>query len=138
MGLMSDFFGTTKDEQAYRYEQELKLVEKELQAQLQNKYPGIFQATASQINVMNANMQTAAMQAKQEAQRRPNPNDIPAMQMPLEALVDLWEVKWQDKWVSLNEAAADEFWRWGHKRLLNAQRLEKFEDYYRIIPNANR
>lgn len=70
--------------------------------------------------------------------KRLNPNEIPAMQMPLESLVDLWQAKWQDTWVHRNEASADAFWARGFQRLFDTNKLERFEDYYRIIPNANR
>jgi hypothetical protein len=61
------------------------------------------------------------------------------MKAPLSVLVDMWVVKWSDKWVGESEFKEDDFWRIAFIRLSGANKLEKhhlanqFESVYRII-----
>lgn len=62
-----------------------------------------------------------------------------AMQAPLSALVDMWQMRWQGEWVSETEFQEDEFWRLALIRLTGANKLEKhhlassYYAVYRII-----
>ena len=62
-----------------------------------------------------------------------------AMQAPLSALVDMWQVRWSGEWVSETEFQDDDFWRLALIRLTGANKLEKhhlasqYAAVYRII-----
>jgi len=66
--------------------------------------------------------------------------DREACKVSISTLVDMWVLRWQDKWVTEDEIRdADDFWRIAFVRLENVNRIEKhtlgdsFDRVYRII-----
>ena len=62
-----------------------------------------------------------------------------AMQAPLSALVDMWQMRWRGEWVDEADFVEDDFWRLALIRLVGANKLEKhhlasqYSAVYRII-----
>lgn len=66
--------------------------------------------------------------------------DREACKVSISTLVDMWVLRWQDKWVTEDEIRdADDFWRIAFVRLENVNRIEKhtlgdsYNKVYRII-----
>lgn len=62
-----------------------------------------------------------------------------AMEAPLSAIVDMWQMRWGGTWVKETDVADDHFWRIALMRLMGANKLEKhnvvssYSRVYRII-----
>ena len=79
--------------------------------------------------------QFAAERAEQ--QRRQDPNNKPAYQMPLSQLVTLWRIKFEDRWMNADQLADDEFWRDAAVRLQKARKFEEAEGIWvRLLEDA--
>jgi hypothetical protein len=66
--------------------------------------------------------------------------DREACKVSISTLVDMWVLRWQDKWVTEDEIRnADDFWRIAFVRLENVNKIEKhtlgdsYDKVYRII-----
>lgn len=65
--------------------------------------------------------------------------DHEAAKATIETLKDMWIMRWQDNWVSIEDFVSDDFWRIAFVRLENVNRLERhmlfdrMEYVYRII-----
>ena len=66
--------------------------------------------------------------------------DREACKVSISTLVDMWVLRWQDKWVTEDEIRdADDFWRIAFVRLENVNKIEKhtlgdsYNRVYRII-----
>ena len=66
--------------------------------------------------------------------------DREACKVSISTLVDMWVLRWQDKWVTDDEIRnADDFWRIAFVRLENVNKIEKhtlgdsYDKVYRII-----
>jgi hypothetical protein len=66
--------------------------------------------------------------------------DREACKVSISTLVDMWVLRWQDKWVTEEEIRdADDFWRIAFVRLENVNKIEKhilgdsYNKVYRII-----
>jgi hypothetical protein len=66
--------------------------------------------------------------------------DREACKVSISTLVDMWVLRWQDKWVTDDEICnADDFWRIAFVRLENVNKIEKhtlgdsYNKVYRII-----
>ena len=66
--------------------------------------------------------------------------DREACKVSISTLVDMWVLRWQDKWVTEDEIRdADDFWRIAFVRLENVNKIEKhtlgdsYNKVYRII-----
>ena len=66
--------------------------------------------------------------------------DREACKASISTLVDMWVLRWQDRWVTEDEIRdADDFWRIAFVRLENVNRIEKhtlgdsYNKVYRII-----
>jgi hypothetical protein len=66
--------------------------------------------------------------------------DREACRVSISTLIDMWVLRWQDKWVTEDEIRdADDFWRIAFVRLENVNKIEKhtlgdsYDKVYRII-----
>ena len=66
--------------------------------------------------------------------------DREACKVSISTLVDMWVLRWQDRWITEDEIRdADDFWRIAFVRLENVNRIEKhtlgdsYNKVYRII-----
>ena len=69
--------------------------------------------------------------AQQKAINEFDPNKHEAFTMPLSALVNLWQARYNDAWVDRLQID-DEFYRHAHDRLRRAEKFEVFNDWVRM------
>jgi hypothetical protein len=79
----------------------------------------------------------ATTMASSTARTKPlNINDIPSMQMPLSALVDLWRAKHGDYWMDGSKPMPNDdealFWSFALQRLRAANKMETVRDWSRL------
>jgi hypothetical protein len=82
----------------------------------------------------------ASVQAKKTPTMTNKDLDHEACKVSISTLVDMWVLRWQDRWVTENEIRdADDFWRIAFVRLENVNKIEKhtlgdsYDKVYRII-----
>ena len=138
MGISDEDYARAKQVQLVKKVQkayEKQQMEKEMAKVSSNTYP-------TGITISNTTTATNAVwSAQPQGVKVLNEQDLKhdAMQAPLSALVDMWQMRWQGEWVSEADFVEDDFWRLALIRLVGANKLEKhhlasqYSAVYRII-----
>ena len=101
-------------------------------------YGGSVQGIGAALNANNAVTASQYAGQVQQAAATSDPNKDPAMSMELDALVDLFTVRYGTAWVDKVTKPQDAFWRTATARLEKCGRVETYHPWVRIIPNKTK